>query len=123
MKKVFLILMSFVILGVNLYATEWEVDRSHSGIYFTVRHLGISNVKGEFVNYEVKVIGENENVEKAEVTAKIYVDSIKYKGTEERFEIARLYRFGEIPSDRIQVEECKKDLPQQIENEGRTNYA
>ncbi len=68
----------FLLFSASLtaYAAEWELDKSHSGVYFSVKHLGISNVKGEFTNFEVKVTGEKETVEKSEVFARIYVDSI-----------------------------------------------
>ena len=31
-----------------LAAGQWTVDRNHSGVLFTVRHLGLTNVRGRF---------------------------------------------------------------------------
>lgn len=30
---------------------RWELDHSHSGVLFTVRHLGLSNVRGRFAAF------------------------------------------------------------------------
>ncbi|MGC8927994.1 MAG: YceI family protein [Myxococcota bacterium] len=75
-KGILSILMLLVIFSAKLFAAEWELDRSHSIVAFSVRHLGISNVRGEFEKFDVKVEGEKDAVEKSTVEAKIYVDSI-----------------------------------------------
>ncbi len=31
---------------------HWTVDHDHSGVLFTVRHLGLSNVRGRFGQFE-----------------------------------------------------------------------
>lgn len=41
------LLLSFTSVG----ATEWTIDKAHSSIGFSVRHLVISNVKGSFGDY------------------------------------------------------------------------
>ncbi len=40
-------------------ATKWVLDPSHSEINFKVRHLMISNVKGEFRKFTAQVNGED----------------------------------------------------------------
>lgn len=39
--------------------TKWVLDPAHSEITFKVRHMMISNVKGEFQNFTVDVDGED----------------------------------------------------------------
>jgi len=39
--------------------TKWVLDLSHSELNFKVKHLMISNVKGEFRKFEAEVIGED----------------------------------------------------------------
>jgi polyisoprenoid-binding protein YceI len=34
---------------------RWELDHNHSGVLFTVRHLGLSNVRGRFGSFEAHV--------------------------------------------------------------------
>jgi polyisoprenoid-binding protein YceI len=40
-------------------ATKWVLDQSHSELNFKVKHLMISNVKGEFRKFEAEVDGED----------------------------------------------------------------
>jgi polyisoprenoid-binding protein YceI len=35
-----------------LAAGRWTLDKNHSGVHFTVRHLGLSNVRGRFDAFE-----------------------------------------------------------------------
>jgi polyisoprenoid-binding protein YceI len=35
-----------------LAAGRWTLDKNHSGVHFTVRHLGLSNVRGRFDSFE-----------------------------------------------------------------------
>jgi polyisoprenoid-binding protein YceI len=38
----------------------WTVDAAHSGVYFQVRHLGLSNVRGRFNQYSASLhVGEH----------------------------------------------------------------
>jgi polyisoprenoid-binding protein YceI len=53
----------------------WEADLAHSHIGFTVRHMMVSNVKGEFTKYSVKVQTEKD-LTKSTVEVTIDVASI-----------------------------------------------
>ncbi len=48
--------------------STWTLDPSHSEITFKVKHLMISNVKGEFKKFEITVDGNDINTAKIEVT-------------------------------------------------------
>ncbi len=52
----------------------WTLDPTHSEVTFKVKHLMISNVKGEFKNFTATVDGED--FEKAKITASIESSSI-----------------------------------------------
>lgn len=54
----------------------WEADVTHTHIGFSVRHMMISNVKGEFGKYSVKVQADPKDLAKATVEATIDVKSI-----------------------------------------------
>ena len=54
---------------------SWEADPVHSHIGFSVRHMMVSNVKGEFKKYTVKVQTEKD-VTKSTVEVTIDVASI-----------------------------------------------
>jgi len=54
--------------------TIWNLDPTHSEITFKVKHLMISNVKGEFKNFSATI--EGEDFEKAKIKASIDTSSV-----------------------------------------------
>lgn len=56
--------------------TKWVNDPTHSEILFKVKHLMITNVKGEFRNFEATIVSEGDDFSKAKVNASIKADSI-----------------------------------------------
>ena len=57
-------------------ATKWNLDPTHSEITFKVRHMMISNVKGEFRNFSAEIEAEDDTFKNAKVNATIQTDSI-----------------------------------------------
>ncbi len=70
-----------VLLGVApvARAARWEADPSHSRVGFSVRHMMISNVRGEFGAYTVSVDGDPKDVSKAKLEVIIQAKSIDTK--------------------------------------------
>ncbi|WP_053992846.1 YceI family protein [Mangrovimonas sp. TPBH4] len=60
--------------------TKWVIDPTHSDIGFKVKHLMISNVKGNFTNYEASIDGED--FSSAPITVTIEAASISTQNTE-----------------------------------------
>ena len=56
--------------------TTWNVDPSHSQVGFSVKHLVISNVRGEFGKYAGKVVLDDADPTKSTVEATVDVASI-----------------------------------------------
>src|SRR5690554_2179856 len=56
--------------------TNWVMDPAHSELLFKVKHLMITNVKGEFKKFDVSVESEGEDFRKAKVNVKIAADSV-----------------------------------------------
>ena len=54
----------------------WEIDPAHSAIQFSVRHLMISNVRGEFGRFTGTVTGDTAKAPAAVVKASIEAASI-----------------------------------------------
>ncbi len=54
--------------------TKWVIDPTHSEITFKVKHLMISNVKGEFKTFQATIDGED--FTKSKISASIDADSI-----------------------------------------------
>ncbi len=63
-------------------ATKWNLDPAHSEITFKVRHMMISNVKGEFTDFNVDLESADETFKNVTASAEIKTDSITTKNSE-----------------------------------------
>lgn len=57
-------------------ATTYEVDVSHAEIGFSIRHMGISNVRGSFRTFSGTITYDGSDILTLRATAEIEVDSI-----------------------------------------------
>jgi polyisoprenoid-binding protein YceI len=55
---------------------RWNIDPSHSGVHFTVRHLVISKVRGAFARWQGVVDFDEQNPSASKVSVKIEAASI-----------------------------------------------
>ncbi|MFZ0824534.1 MAG: YceI family protein [Terriglobales bacterium] len=56
--------------------SNWSIDPAHSTAQFTVRHLGISNVTGNFTKVAGSVVLDEKNIAQSQVSATIDVNSV-----------------------------------------------
>jgi polyisoprenoid-binding protein YceI len=56
--------------------TKWVVDPTHSELLFKVKHLMITNVKGEFRKFDASIVANGEDFSQAKVKATIDADSV-----------------------------------------------
>ena len=78
MKK-FLIaaaLSAMLSAATHAQSTAWQLDPAHCNAQFSVRHLGISNVQGEFTKVTGTVNLDDQDISKSTVTASIDVSSL-----------------------------------------------
>jgi len=68
----------FVVMAARSAAAEgvWEIDAAHSTVQFSVRHMMVSNVRGEFRNVSGTVRGDEKDPMHAQVEATIDTTSI-----------------------------------------------
>lgn len=66
------------VLSVSAVATTgtYQIDPNHSTAQFVVRHLGISNVQGDFTKASGTVVLDDQDISKSTVNASIDVSSI-----------------------------------------------
>jgi polyisoprenoid-binding protein YceI len=62
--------------AVTAQTTTWQLDPAHSNAQFSVRHLGISNVQGEFTKVTGTVELDDQDISKSTVNATIDVASL-----------------------------------------------
>ncbi|MFI7638852.1 YceI family protein [Nonomuraea sp. NPDC049400] len=58
-----------------LAAGHWTLDPFHSAVGFTIRHLGISKVRGQFMRFEADLI-VGDTLDSCAVTATVALDSV-----------------------------------------------
>lgn len=55
---------------------KWEIDSSHSGVHFSVRHMVIAKVRGQFARWSGNVLAEDGDLARATVEVVIDASSI-----------------------------------------------
>jgi polyisoprenoid-binding protein YceI len=55
---------------------DWNIDTAHSGIYFSVRHMVVSKVRGRFVKYSGTLRLDDADIKRASVEVSIDASSI-----------------------------------------------
>jgi len=75
MKQVFFAIFSLVTLVASAQ-TKWNVDASHSNVKFTVSHLVVSEVEGNFKVYNGSIVSPNADFQGATINFAVDVTSI-----------------------------------------------
>jgi len=65
-----------IFAGANAASPAWTLDKAHSNIIFSVRHMVISEVTGTFKDFNVSLQSVKEDFGDAEINATINVNSI-----------------------------------------------
>lgn len=55
---------------------KWEIDSSHSGIHFSVRHMVVAKVRGQFARWSGSFVAEDGDLERAKLKVVIDASSI-----------------------------------------------
>lgn len=63
-------------------ATKWNLDPTHSDITFKVRHMMISNVKGNFTDFNVEIDTEDDSFSNAKAKVVIQTNSLSTYNTD-----------------------------------------
>lgn len=75
--------------------TKWNVDPSHSNVGFSVRHMMVSNVRGNFKGLKGAVEGDPNNLAETKINFKIDVNTIN-TDNEDRDNHLRSEEFFEV---------------------------
>ncbi|EQD76145.1 Lipid/polyisoprenoid-binding, YceI-like protein [mine drainage metagenome] len=64
------------IVGEKMAESKWIIDRQHSSLEFSVRHMMISHVSGKFNEFSIDASEDIENVENSTVNVIINATSV-----------------------------------------------
>ena len=70
------IALLFLVLPISTYAATWQLDPDHSSFQFKIRHLTVSNVKGEFTKAKGTVALDDHDITKLTVDISLEAASI-----------------------------------------------
>lgn len=76
MSRLTYVLIAILVTAAPAFAQTWQIDTAHSRAQFTVRHLMISNIRGDFGAVTGTVDYDGKDITKAKVNATIDVKSI-----------------------------------------------
>jgi polyisoprenoid-binding protein YceI len=76
MKNLATLTIAFLCMAAPALAQTWRIDPAHSRAQFTVRHMGIANIRGDFGAVSGTIEFDGKDVTKARVNASIDVNSI-----------------------------------------------
>ena len=78
MKRIITTLITIVVLSLPGLATasSWTIDQDHSNVGFKVKHLMVSNVKGEFRSFNGTIDIDDKDVTRSKVVVNIETPSI-----------------------------------------------
>jgi len=65
-----------LIMSTVTTTTKWTLDPTHSELLFKIKHLMITNVKGEFRNFDAVIESEGDDFNNATVKGTIKADSV-----------------------------------------------
>lgn len=69
-------MVGLMLSGVSYSADVYKIDKAHSRIGFSVKHMVISTVRGEFSEYDASVVFDEKDVTKSTLEGTIKVASI-----------------------------------------------
>jgi polyisoprenoid-binding protein YceI len=111
MKRWFLagVIAAAGITSLAAQSKEWTLDRAHSSIAFTIKHMVISEVTGRFDDFDIKFVSSKSDFSDATLEGMIKVNSIntgiegrdKHLKTDDFFNVER---FPEIKFKSTSVE-------------------
>lgn len=81
-------------------STKWSLDKSHSEVQFKVKHMVISTVSGDFLDFDASAESNDESFNGANFSFEAKVDSINTKNPQrdEHLKSDDFFNAGEFPS-------------------------
>ena len=70
------IALLFLAIPIFTYAATWQMDPAHSSFEFKIRHLTVSNVKGDFSKFKGVVMMDDQNITNLKVEVTIDAASV-----------------------------------------------
>src|SRR5689334_8797155 len=83
MKKITTIAAAFLLFATASFAQDWNWDKAHSQLNFSITHLGINDIGGSFGSVTAKLVSSKEDFSDATVELSADINTIS-TGNEQR---------------------------------------
>lgn len=85
--------------GASAAPAEWKIDPNHSAAQFTVRHLMVSNVRGEFGNVRGTILFDDSDPSKTTIDATIDATTVntRVSGRDDDLKSANFFDVAKYP--------------------------
>ncbi|MDO8804828.1 MAG: YceI family protein [Elusimicrobiota bacterium] len=110
-RSVFLgVLAGLFSAGPVLSADKYVIDADHSSVGFSVKHLGISSVKGKFKVFSGVIIVDEKNLDACSVDVEIRADSVDTANDKRdaHLKTADFFDAGKFPALTFKSKQVKK---------------
>jgi polyisoprenoid-binding protein YceI len=81
MKRILSLTLVALALAWTAASAQWTLDKVHTGVQFSVKHMVVSDVTGSFKDFDVTLAGTKEDFSDAAVTAAIKTASVNTDNT------------------------------------------
>ena len=99
-----------LLLGPSARAADtYKIDPAHTSITFSVRHLGISNVKGQFKEFAGSIVVENKTIKEASGTIQVKSVDTGVQQRDDHLRTADFFDAAKYPTITFQTKRIKKD--------------
>ncbi len=123
------LLLAFIVSFTVIGQSKWKADKAHSTLGFKVTHMIVSEVSGQFNNYDVNVTKKGERWEGAQVEITIKAESIdtdnkkrdKHLRSEEFLHVKEHPKIKFKSTSFEQVGENKYEMEGELTLRGKTN--
>ncbi|MFQ5453556.1 MAG: YceI family protein, partial [Candidatus Zixiibacteriota bacterium] len=75
-KRIFVIIILLLAMGTTSQADNWKIDVVHSSVGFSVRHLVISKVKGNFKSFSGNLQFDGKDLINSSVEFTVHTSSV-----------------------------------------------
>lgn len=75
MKKI-VFAVFFLLSGIGVFGQNWSLDKSHANLRFSVKHLLVSNVEGNFKSFDAKITSAKDDFSDAVIELTADINSI-----------------------------------------------
>ncbi len=76
MKSIFVATVAATTLSLSTIAAEWTIDKPHTSVNFSVKHLVITTVNGKFTDFDGTINFDGENLKDASVEMTVQTASV-----------------------------------------------